>query len=119
VFFLNDTGVQIPCGADGRPEPQIQWQNLDGSSITNILDLRLVSRNGTLVFLPFSADAYHQHIHNGLYRCVATNDLGVVVSREVQVRGGQCLSLSIYFPVNPESIQYYKTRIKPIETYVN
>nr|CAD7393848.1 unnamed protein product [Timema cristinae] len=48
--------------------------------------VRMVLRNGTLVLLPFPPAAYRQDIHSTVYRCMATNAVGRIVSRDVQVR---------------------------------
>jgi len=48
-----------------------------------------VLRNGTLVLLPFPAAAYRQDVHSAAYRCVASNSVGRVLSRDVQVRAGE------------------------------
>lgn len=62
---------------------------MDSTSVGDVSGIRRVLRNGTLVLLPFSAAAYRQDIHNTIYRCVASNSVGRIISRDVQVRAGE------------------------------
>lgn len=87
--FSNSSGGWLDCSASGSPQPTIDWLSVDGTSIGDVGGVRRVLRNGTLVLLPFSAAAYRQDIHNTIYRCVATNTVGRVISRDVQVRAGK------------------------------
>lgn len=85
--FSNTTGASLPCQAQGLPIPKITWSRADeGGKIDDISDLRIVHPNGTLYFLPFPAENYRQDIHATVYKCVATNPLGTVVSRDVRIR---------------------------------
>ncbi|KAH8302477.1 hypothetical protein KR044_007321 [Drosophila immigrans] len=86
VEFSNSSGGWLDCSASGSPQPTIDWVHADGSAVTDILGVRKVLRNGTLVLMPFAAAAYHQDIHNTIYRCIASNSVGRIVSRDVQVR---------------------------------
>uniref|UniRef100_A0A1I8MHL2 Uncharacterized protein n=1 Tax=Musca domestica TaxID=7370 RepID=A0A1I8MHL2_MUSDO len=86
VEFSNSSGGWLDCSASGSPQPSIDWVHADGTAVTEIHGVRRVLRNGTLVLLPFPAAAYHQDVHNTIYRCVASNSVGRVVSRDVQVR---------------------------------
>lgn len=93
--FSNSSGGWLDCSASGIPQPTIDWLSIDGTSIGDVNGVRRVLRNGTLVLLPFQAAAYRQDIHNTIYRCVASNAVGRIISRDVQVRAGKCNILSI------------------------
>lgn len=87
--FSNSSGGWLDCSASGSPQPSIDWLSIDGTSIGDVGGIRRVLRNGTLVLLPFPAAAYRQDIHSTVYRCVATNRVGRIISRDVQVRAGK------------------------------
>ncbi|XP_046679200.1 Down syndrome cell adhesion molecule-like protein Dscam2 isoform X5 [Homalodisca vitripennis] len=84
--FSNSSGGWLDCSASGSPPPALDWLSVDGNSVGDVPGVRRVLRNGTLVLLPFSAEAYRQDIHNTVYRCVAQNAVGRILSRDVQVR---------------------------------
>ncbi|XP_021698637.1 Down syndrome cell adhesion molecule-like protein Dscam2 isoform X7 [Aedes aegypti] len=84
--FSNSSGGWLDCSASGSPQPTIDWLSVDGTSVGDVGGVRRVLRNGTLVLLPFPAAAFRQDIHNTIYRCVASNTVGRVISRDVQVR---------------------------------
>lgn len=85
--FSNDTGSRLECVARGIPAPTVRWTHPDGSPVVSVPRLLTVMDNGSLVFLPFGADNYRQDIHAATYRCMATNGLGTIVSRNVKIRG--------------------------------
>lgn len=87
--FSNSSGGWLDCSATGAPHPTIDWISMDSTSVGDVSGVRRVLRNGTLVLLPFSAAAYRQDIHNTIYRCVASNSVGRIISRDVQVRAGE------------------------------
>lgn len=87
--FSNSSGGWLDCSATGSPQPTIDWLSVDGTSVGDVGGVRRVHRNGTLVLLPFPASAYRQDIHSTIYRCVASNSVGRVISRDVQVRAGK------------------------------
>lgn len=87
--FSNSSGGWLDCSATGTPHPTIDWISMDSTSVGDVGSVRRVLRNGTLVLLPFSAAAYRQDIHNTIYRCVASNSVGRIISRDVQVRAGE------------------------------
>ncbi|XP_023703051.1 Down syndrome cell adhesion molecule-like protein Dscam2 isoform X3 [Cryptotermes secundus] len=60
--------------------------SVDGSPVLDVHGVRRVLLNGTLILLPFPPAAYRQDIHSTVYRCVASNAVGRIVSRDVQVR---------------------------------
>lgn len=94
VEFSNSSGGWLDCSASGSPQPTIDWVHADGTAVTEIHGVRRVLRNGTLVLMPFAAAAYHQDIHNTIYRCIASNSVGRIVSRDVQVRAGKSATQS-------------------------
>ena len=89
VEFSNNTGSWIDCTADGYPRPRIEWTTTDGSPANNIPGVRIILANGTLVFPPFSDDEYRLDVHSAIYRCTISNAIGSIISRDVQVRGGE------------------------------
>ncbi|XP_014603246.1 PREDICTED: Down syndrome cell adhesion molecule-like protein Dscam2 isoform X9 [Polistes canadensis] len=86
VEFSNSSGAWLDCTASGSPPPNIDWSTADGHPVNDVPTVRRVLRNGTLVLLPFPAAAYRQDVHSAAYRCVASNSVGRVLSRDVQVR---------------------------------
>lgn len=86
--FSNSSGGWLDCSASGSPQPSIDWLSVDGTSVGDVSGIRRVLRNGTLVLLPFAAAAYRQDIHSTVYRCIASNSIGRIISRDVQVRAG-------------------------------
>ncbi|XP_075216136.1 cell adhesion molecule Dscam2-like [Lycorma delicatula] len=42
--------------------------------------------NGSLYLLPFSAENFRSDIHSTTYRCVASNSIGIIISRECKLR---------------------------------
>jgi hypothetical protein len=45
--------------------------------------------NGNLVFPPFRAEDYRQEVHAQVYACLAKNQVGSIISRDVHVRAGK------------------------------
>ncbi|XP_048262409.1 Down syndrome cell adhesion molecule-like protein Dscam2 isoform X7 [Bombus terrestris] len=86
VEFSNSSGAWLDCSATGSPPPNIDWSTADGHPVNDVPGVRRVLRNGTLVLLPFPAAAFRQDVHSAAYRCVASNSVGRVLSRDVQVR---------------------------------
>ncbi|XP_023236839.1 Down syndrome cell adhesion molecule-like protein Dscam2 [Centruroides sculpturatus] len=86
LTFLNSTGGSAPCSVIGNPRPTVYWVTSDGTPVTNIPGLRTSLPNGTLYFPPFPSERYRQDIHSAVYRCVASNLVGKVGSRDVHVR---------------------------------
>lgn len=89
IEFSNSSGAWLDCTASGSPPPNIDWSTADGHPVNDVSGVRRVLRNGTLVLLPFPAAAYRQDVHSAAYRCVASNTVGRVLSRDVQVRAGK------------------------------
>ncbi|XP_043277030.1 Down syndrome cell adhesion molecule-like protein Dscam2 isoform X3 [Venturia canescens] len=86
VEFSNSSGAWLDCTASGSPPPNIDWWTADGHPVGDVPGVRRVHRNGTLVLLPFPPPAFRQDVHSASYRCVASNSVGKVLSRDVQVR---------------------------------
>ncbi|XP_027854261.2 cell adhesion molecule Dscam2 isoform X3 [Aphis gossypii] len=84
--FSNTTGAWIDCTAAGHPAPHIRWLMADGTPVPDVPSLRQDMSNGTLALLPFPPAMYRQDVHSSVYRCLATNDVGTIVSRDVHVR---------------------------------
>lgn len=108
--FSNSSGGWLDCSASGSPQPSIDWLSIDGTSIGDVGGIRRVLRNGTLVLVPFPAAAYRQDIHSTIYRCVASNRVGRIISRDVQVRAGKI------FVFNDSST---RARLNPIRKVYN
>ena len=67
----------------------MDWLSVDGSPVLDVHGVRRVLLNGTLILLPFAPAAYRQDIHSTVYRWVAANAVGRILSRDVQVRAGE------------------------------
>ncbi|GBM28090.1 Down syndrome cell adhesion molecule-like protein Dscam2 [Araneus ventricosus] len=89
VDFQNDTGIIVPCSAQGHPAPMISWTQQDGNPLRDVVGVRHTRPDGSLVFPPFAAEDYRQGVHDAVYRCVATNIVGSIISREVHVKAGK------------------------------
>lgn len=60
--------------------------------------LRQVLSNGNLVFPPFQAEDYRQEVHAQVYACLAKNQFGSIISRDVNVRAGKkTLSFILFY----------------------
>lgn len=94
--FSNSSGGWLDCSASGNPQPTIDWLSADGTSVGDVAGIRKVLRNGTLILHPFNAASYRQDIHNTVYRCVASNTVGRIISRDVQIRAGKILYIFNY-----------------------
>lgn len=84
--FLNDVGAILTCSAQGTPEPVISWVMLDGTRVTSIIQIREIIENGSLYFPPFGAENYRHDVHSTVYQCEASNAVGRILSREVNVQ---------------------------------
>ncbi|GBN73351.1 Down syndrome cell adhesion molecule-like protein Dscam2 [Araneus ventricosus] len=90
VEFSNNSGTELRCSADGYPAPRLTWLTREGTPARDVPGLRHTRSDGTLVFSPFPRSEYRQDVHDAVYQCSASNPVGVVLSREVHVRGGMC-----------------------------
>lgn len=89
IDFSNKTGAVIECLASGNPTPEIIWIRSDGTAVGDVPGLRQVLSNGNLVFPPFRAEDYRQEVHAQVYACLARNQIGSIISRDVNVRAGK------------------------------
>lgn len=87
--YSNTTGAWIDCTAAGHPAPRVQWLTADGTPVQDVPGLRLDMANGTLALPPFPPAMYRQDVHSAVYRCLATNDVGAIISRDVHARAGE------------------------------
>ncbi|XP_069972795.1 cell adhesion molecule Dscam1 isoform X4 [Penaeus vannamei] len=86
VHFTNSTGVTVNCVADGTPTPAVTWTMQDGRPVEEVMGLREVLTNGSLVFPPFPANQYDTQLHANTYICRATSAGGTVLARPSQIR---------------------------------
>ncbi|XP_035223674.1 Down syndrome cell adhesion molecule-like protein Dscam2, partial [Stegodyphus dumicola] len=86
VEFSNSTGAVVTCSASGLPEPVMRWERKDGMPVSNILGIRQIRQDNSLVFLPFDVSKYRQDVHSVIYRCTATNKIGKIRSRDVVIK---------------------------------
>ncbi|CAG2100702.1 unnamed protein product [Medioppia subpectinata] len=84
--FSNSTGAVIYCSANGNPMPSIRWETKDAIVVNEISGVRHIRHDNSLVFPPFRAEDYRQDIHSNIYQCIASNSVGTIRSRYVQVR---------------------------------
>ncbi|GIY91494.1 down syndrome cell adhesion molecule-like protein Dscam2 [Caerostris extrusa] len=88
VEFSNVSGTVVSCVAEGRPRPIITWVKSDGELIHDLPGLRHTRHDGALVFPPFSPEDYRADVHAAVYRCLVSNGIGSIGSRDVHVRAG-------------------------------
>ncbi|PRD18568.1 UNVERIFIED_CONTAM: Dscam2 [Trichonephila clavipes] len=88
IEFSNSSGTVIACNADGRPPPLIRWVKHDGEVLQDLPGLRYTRHDGSLVFPPFPSEEYRADVHASIYRCEASNRIGVIGSRDIHVRAG-------------------------------
>lgn len=91
IDFSNSTGAEVECRASGNPAPEIIWVRSDGTAVGDVPGLRQVLPNGNLNFPPFRAEDYRQEVHAQVYACLAKNQFGSIISRDVHVRAGKIL----------------------------
>ncbi|KAG1668755.1 Down syndrome cell adhesion molecule-like protein Dscam2 [Nymphon striatum] len=101
VEFLNTKGTRLDCSAHGSPDPEVQWLRQEGHTQMEVVDvpsLVKVYNNGSVQLMMFTADQYRQNIHATVYRCMAQNKHGVIISPPVSVRAGtiQRLQAKVY-----------------------
>ncbi|XP_022242324.1 Down syndrome cell adhesion molecule homolog [Limulus polyphemus] len=87
IDFSNTTGAVIQCLAHGNPSPTVSWSVNDRIAVSDVTGLRYVRSDGALVFPPFRGEDFRQEIHDATYRCIASNSVGTIGSREVKVKG--------------------------------
>ncbi|KAG1650320.1 Down syndrome cell adhesion molecule-like protein Dscam2 [Nymphon striatum] len=88
--FLNTEGAQLDCSAHGVPDPKIQWMRQNGldelQPVKAVPSLMRIFPNGSMVIYDFNADQYRQDIHATVYRCLASNIHGKIISSPVSVK---------------------------------
>ncbi|KAJ6641875.1 Down syndrome cell adhesion molecule-like protein Dscam2 [Pseudolycoriella hygida] len=52
-------------------------------------DVRHILANGSLFFPAFDAGSFRQDVHWAIYKCVASNSVGTIVSRDMSVKAVQ------------------------------
>lgn len=97
IDFSNSTGAVVECRASGNPAPELIWIRSDGTAVGDVPGLRQVLSNGNLVFPPFRAEDYRQEVHAQVYACLAKNQFGSIISRDVNVRAGELIFLVFFF----------------------
>ncbi|GIZ00223.1 hypothetical protein CEXT_404731, partial [Caerostris extrusa] len=58
----------------------------DGEVLQDLPGLRYTRHDGSLVFPPFPSEEYRADVHAAVYRCEASNRIGVIGSRDVHIR---------------------------------
>ncbi|PSN46725.1 Down syndrome cell adhesion molecule-like protein Dscam2, partial [Blattella germanica] len=86
VEFTNSSGGRVDCSARGNPRPSVDWLGQDNQPVASIPSIRHVLGNGSILFPPFEAVVFRQDVHWAMYRCLVSNSVGVIVSRDVSVR---------------------------------
>lgn len=61
--------------------------------------IRHILSNGSLYFPPFDVGALRQDIHWEIYKCVASNTIGKIISRDVSVKASMLLILFITYHI--------------------
>lgn len=97
IDFSNSTGAEVECLASGNPLPEIIWVRSDGTAVGDVPGLRQVSSDGKLVFPPFRAEDYRQEVHAQVYACLARNQFGSIISRDVNVRAGKIFVVFFFY----------------------
>lgn len=54
----------------------------------NSFQIRHILSNGSLYFPPFEAEAFRQDVHWATYKCISSNTIGTIVSRDISVKAG-------------------------------
>lgn len=83
VVIPNTKGAIIPCGVYGNPAPLVTWITGNGDEVVTQPGIVEVLHNHSLYFPPFDEPDVEPSIHTQVYRCVARNRIGQVVSRKV------------------------------------
>ncbi|XP_022669215.1 Down syndrome cell adhesion molecule-like protein Dscam2 isoform X3 [Varroa destructor] len=87
VEFSNSSGAELTCEATGDAPLTLTWVSADDprEPVSQVAGLRTFTDEGTLVLPPFRSEDYRQDVHAVIYRCVATNAIGSITSRDVHV----------------------------------
>nr|XP_018916966.1 PREDICTED: Down syndrome cell adhesion molecule-like protein Dscam2 isoform X2 [Bemisia tabaci] len=84
--YSNTFGAIISCTAQGNPLPDIRWLDSLNKPIVYIPGLRELLSNGSLYLPAFRSQDFNTEIHSASYKCMATNAVGSVLSRECKLR---------------------------------
>lgn len=79
IQWLRKTAIS----SAGKPS-STQTANVLVHNVSSLLYIR--PSDSALVFSPFSAESFRNELHLASYYCLATNHLGSIISREVQVQ---------------------------------
>ena len=125
-LFLS-LGGTIDCSAHGVPAPKISWNtmghltgNLHPSwkplkrnpaptynpSISSPALHHVLQHNNSLHFRAFSTSEFDPNIHDSFYRCMATSESGVALSRRVRVRAGDVFHFIRYKSVGNNTFSH-------------
>jgi len=116
VEFYNTTGVVIPCAAIGNPKPSIHWITLlDGLIVNQVDGLRHLRSDGSLIFTPFKESDYRQDVHFNIYRCIASNSLGAIGSRDVHVTSGMYSFTTLFYYKLSNYMPGSKGLVRPVD----
>lgn len=90
IDFLNTQGITLDCSAHGFPDPEITWYRQNGldemQPLENTPPLLNFYANGSLAIHNFAGDQYRQDIHATVYKCMASNVHGSIISHSVSVK---------------------------------
>ncbi|KAK0042977.1 Down syndrome cell adhesion molecule, partial [Biomphalaria pfeifferi] len=86
VVFANTKGIAISCTASGTPAPELDWVKDDGEAVVSVAGLVSVLANNTLYFHAFHSTLFDAKVHKSIYKCLATNAGGTIVSSNVSVK---------------------------------
>ncbi|GFQ68541.1 down syndrome cell adhesion molecule-like protein Dscam2 [Trichonephila clavata] len=89
VQFYNSTGAVVTCAASGVPLPTMAWIKQDGTPVQEVPELLQIRPDASLIFAPFRPEDFRQDIHSATYRCTASNSVGIIGSRDVNIRAGK------------------------------
>ncbi|GFV04466.1 down syndrome cell adhesion molecule-like protein Dscam2 [Trichonephila clavipes] len=93
VQFYNSTGAVVTCAASGVPLPTMAWIKQDGTPVQEVPELLQIRPDASLIFAPFRPEDFRQDIHSATYRCTASNSVGIIGSRDVNIRAGKHTTL--------------------------
>ncbi|XP_073979424.1 cell adhesion molecule Dscam2-like isoform X3 [Rhodnius prolixus] len=84
--YTNSSGAILSCSARGNPQPTITWLDQMDKLVTHMRGVREILSNGSLYLPPFPVERMADEVHTTTYRCLASNPVGKVVSRECKLR---------------------------------
>lgn len=60
-----------------------------------LLQIRHILENGSLYFPKFDATVFRQDVHWTVYKCIASNAGGTIISRDLSIKAGMQIRVSI------------------------